>query len=123
PDYKPGVEQLIDDYLTHNPTRNRSLDMLPLFAHLDEQRVRNTIDDDRIKARPTFHYRLPNCDIDSPDWNIDLSWSLWLQVEKLAFDAPRLKKYCSLYTEALDRFTHAIDGKWVAKMDKLLNEG
>jgi hypothetical protein len=36
-DYAPSQQQLIDDYLEHNPTRNRSLDLLPLFAFLDEQ--------------------------------------------------------------------------------------
>ena len=39
PDYAPDSGRLIDDYLRHNPTRNRALDMLPVFAHLDEARV------------------------------------------------------------------------------------
>jgi hypothetical protein len=34
--YSPNLDRLIDDYLDANPTRNRSLDMLPLFCHLDE---------------------------------------------------------------------------------------
>ena len=33
--YAPTVEQMMEDYLLHNPTRNRALDLLPLFAHLD----------------------------------------------------------------------------------------
>ncbi|NNL10504.1 MAG: amidoligase family protein, partial [Pseudomonadales bacterium] len=122
PGYAPSVEALIDDYIEHNPTRNRSLDMLPLFAHLDEPRVRAAIDDDRIKARPTFHYRLPNCDIDSPDWNIDLPWSLWLEVEKLACDKARLGEYCQLFAQALERLTHNLDGQWPAKVGKLIDE-
>lgn len=89
-DYAPDMDQLIDDYLTHNPTRNRALDMLPLFRHIDEQRVINVVDDDRIKARPTFHYRLPNCQIDEPDWGLIRAWRDWLQVEALAADATRL---------------------------------
>ncbi|BBI49193.1 hypothetical protein HORIV_16140 [Vreelandella olivaria] len=32
--YSPDLDTLIDDYLHHNPTRNRELDMLPLFAFL-----------------------------------------------------------------------------------------
>ena len=59
-DYDPTIEQLIDDYLEYNPTRNRNLDMLPLFAFIDEKRVRSVVDDPRVNARPTFHYRLPN---------------------------------------------------------------
>lgn len=120
--YAPTIETLIDDYLEHNPTRNRSLDMLPLFAHLDESRVRGAIDDPRIKPRPTFHYRLPNCDIDAPDWNIDLPWSLWLEVEKLAHDQKRLANYCALYASALTRLTHRLDGQWAAQVGKMLDE-
>ena len=39
PDYRPDMGQLIDDYLEHNPTRNRPLDLLPLFAEIDRKRV------------------------------------------------------------------------------------
>ena len=45
PSYQPTIDQLIDDYLEFNPTRNRALDMLPLFAHIDEPRLRAKIDD------------------------------------------------------------------------------
>ena len=76
--YQPSIEQLIDDYLAFNPTRNRSLDMLPLFDYIDTERVRNKVNDDRIKSRPTFQYRLPNCDIDNPQWNIDYTWKMWM---------------------------------------------
>ena len=40
PHYWPDLATLIDDYLVDNPTRNRMLDMLPLFLFLDEDRVR-----------------------------------------------------------------------------------
>jgi hypothetical protein len=33
---RPDLDTLIDDYLEYNPTRNRALDFLPLFLHLDE---------------------------------------------------------------------------------------
>jgi hypothetical protein len=54
PAYRPDLGTLIDDYLEHNPTRNRALDLLPLFLHLDEERVRAITDDPLIKPRPTF---------------------------------------------------------------------
>ena len=91
----PSLEELIDDYLEFNPTRNRSLDMLPLFQYLDKERIDAVIDDERVKPRPTFHYRLPNCDIDDPGWNLDNSLDTWLQVEQLAFD----KKLSEIATE------------------------
>ena len=49
-DYAPDISALIDDYIADNPTRNRELDMLPLFAHLDEDRVRRQLDDPLIKS-------------------------------------------------------------------------
>lgn len=83
---KEGVEsfdELIDDYLRFNPTRNRSLDMLPLFAFVDEERVRKKVPDQKINKRPTYHYRLPNSQLSLESWSIVVEWKRWLIVEKL----------------------------------------
>lgn len=90
PDYSPSAETLINDYLRYNPTRNRALDMLPLFCHLDELRVKQIVEDDRVKARPTLHYRLPNCMIDQRGWGLVQPWRDWLQVEALANSPEKL---------------------------------
>ncbi|MBV1787546.1 amidoligase family protein [Marinobacterium sp. D7] len=79
----PDMERIFADYLQHNATRNRALDLLPLLAHIDEQRVRSVVDDPRIKSRPTFHYRLPNCHIERPDWALSSSWNTWCQCRLL----------------------------------------
>lgn len=84
PDYAPDLPTLIDDYLEANPTRNRELDMLPLFSHLDKKRVLDTVNDPLIKQRPTFHYRLPDSRLGEPGWGILLEWNRWCLVEKLA---------------------------------------
>jgi len=89
PDYAPDIAALIDDYLSGNPTRNRELDMLPLFAHLDEDRVRARLDDPLIKARPTYHYRLPNTNFSDPGWGAVVEWNRWVIVERLAADDGR----------------------------------
>lgn len=102
-DYWPDTATLIDDYLEHNPTRNRALDLLPLFAHLDEARVRRVTDDPLIKARPTFHYRLPDCDIHVPGWGLAQAWNDWVEVERLAADDTRLAGCCAAYHALLDR--------------------
>lgn len=95
--YAPDLATLIDDYLAFNPTRNRALDMLPLFCHFDEARVRRAVDDPRVRARPTFHYRLPNCSINDPGWSIVREWGLWVAVEQLAEDTARLKSLAADY--------------------------
>jgi hypothetical protein len=96
PSYAPSLAQLIDDYLEHNPTRNRGLDLLPLFAHLDRERVARAVDDPRISARPTFHFRMPNSQVDEPGFRITDSWRAWLEVERLACDPRRLADHARL---------------------------
>jgi hypothetical protein len=99
PKYRPGRDRLIDDYLEHNPTRNRPLDMLPLFAWLDEDRVRSRLGDELIRPRPTFHYRLPNSSIDDPEWTFAKEWNVWVQVERLAESEQTRTDMQELYLE------------------------
>jgi hypothetical protein len=103
PGYWPDMPGLIDDYLIYNDTRNRELDMLPLFAWLDEERVRAAIDDPRIKARPTFHYRLPDANIGQQNWSLTLEWNRWCVVERLAADRGKLDAMGAAYMENLNR--------------------
>ena len=98
-DYWPGMDQLIDDYLIHNPTRNRELDMLPLFMWLDEARVRRRVSDKLVKARPTFHYRLPDANIREQRWSLTLEWNRWCVVERLAEDRESLDEMGRAYIE------------------------
>ncbi len=120
PDYAPDMDQLIDDYLEHNPTRNRALDMLPLFRHIDEARVINVIDDDRIKARPTFHYRLPNCQIDEPNWGLIRAWRDWLQIEALAEDPQRLAAMMQAWQAHTSGLTGGLFGDWAKDCGRFL---
>jgi hypothetical protein len=89
--YRPALAGLIDDYLEHNPTRNRELDLLPLFALIDPERVFRAVPDPKIKSRPAFHYRLPNSRVDEPEWGgVVEEWNRWVRVERLASDQRRL---------------------------------
>lgn len=97
PDYWPNMETLIDDYLAVNPTRNRELDMLPLFSWLDDARVRRRIADGLVKSRPTFHYRLPDANISQPDWSLTLEWNRWCVIERLAEDRETLREMGEAY--------------------------
>jgi hypothetical protein len=118
--YQPQLARLIDDYLESNPTRNRALDLLPLFAELDEERVRNAVQDELVKARPAFHFRLPNCEIDDPSWGIHLAWAHWLQVEHLAADPERLAEACKAYAAFLDRPLEKWLGDWADEVEAWL---
>jgi hypothetical protein len=111
-DYWPDMAGLIDDYLEANPTRNRALDMLPLFKHIDEQRVLAKVSDELIKSRPTFHYRLPDCLIDQPGWGVHIAWNDWVEVERLAADPQRLEKCCRAYAVYLDKSVGRLLHNW-----------
>ncbi|NSX53996.1 amidoligase family protein [Parasulfitobacter algicola] len=78
------VDDLIDLYLEETPTRNRALDMLPIFAHIAPDRVAKDADSPSISARPAFHYRMPDCRIDEKDWSIAYEWNRWVAVEQIA---------------------------------------
>jgi hypothetical protein len=115
-DYEPDTATLIDDYLEHNPTRNRALDMLPLFTHLDEDRVRAVATDTLIKPRPAFHYRLPDCEIHLPGWGLHVAWNDWLEVEALAADETRLADCCGAYLAFLDKPLKRWLGDWAEEV-------
>ena len=93
PEYAPDLPEFIDDYLDANPTRNRPFDLLPLLAWLDESKIRARLPEEKISKRPTFHYRLPDCRMDQPDWSITSEWNRWARVETLAA-SPALAAAC-----------------------------
>jgi hypothetical protein len=119
-DYSPNLDRLIDDYLHANPTRNRALDLLPLFLYLDSERVRAVVEDARVKPRPTLHYRLPNSEIDDPGWDLGAAWGDWLVVERLAADPVRLDDLCRAYASFLAQPLERLVGDWPAEADAWL---
>ena len=102
PDYAPTMEELIDDYIVANPTRNRAVDMLPLFKHIMPEKVRN-LGDERVKARPTFHYRLPDCALGDINWRVADEWNRWVKVEELATNSEELRARCAVHLKHLKR--------------------
>jgi len=118
--YRPDRDRLIDDYLEANPTRNRALDLLPLWCELDAERVRRVVQDDRVEARPALHYRLPNSEIDDPGWGLHVPWDRWLQVEHLAADPERLAGACAAYAAFLDRPVEGLLGSWAEGVEPWL---
>lgn len=118
PDYWPEQQQLISDYLIDNPTRNRALDCLPLFKHLNAEQVARVTQDPLIKARPTFHYRLPSSEIHLSSWGLHSSWNDWLQVEYLAKDTERLNACCQAYSQHLRRPLDRLMNTWVEEVEQ-----
>jgi len=117
PGYRPGIKELIDDYLAHNPTRNRPLDMLPLFAGIDRERVMAApVERELIKPRPALHYRLPNCEIDDPDWTLARPFNGWAQVEHLAADLDRLDAAGSEYLERPTQALGQLADEWAKRI-------
>ena len=102
PNYKPTQSEFITTYITHNPTRNRSLDLLPLFTYLDEELVRSFLPKEKIGKRPTFHFRLPNSKVDEEGWYIYNSWNSWVLIERLAFNKEVLQELLKEYQRYLN---------------------
>ncbi|MCG5496281.1 amidoligase family protein [Ectothiorhodospira haloalkaliphila] len=115
--YRPDLSGLINDYLAHNPTRNRPLDMLPLFAHLSQEQIDAApVEHHLIRPRPTFHYRLPDCRIDEPDWDLSVPWNAWVAVERLASDPQRLGAMAREYLTAEPETLASKGQRWVEKV-------
>jgi hypothetical protein len=120
PHYRPQLALLISDYLLFNPTRNRPLDLLPLFMLLDEKRVKTAIDDPRVTPRPTFHYRLPDCRIDEPGDDICEAWNYWVAVEKVANDAVLVSEMSKEYLAYLHGPFSFLSHEWPDRIDRWL---
>lgn len=120
--YQPDLDTLIADYLRHNPTRNRALDMLPLFTELDSEQVAETIDDPLIKARPTFHYRLSNCRVGDPKWRLTHEWQYWLLIEQLAARPDLLTELTEQYWHIAHNPLQALGDSWPLQLQNWLQE-
>ncbi|AXX92584.1 hypothetical protein CPU12_01820 [Malaciobacter molluscorum LMG 25693] len=114
--YEPTIDELIDDYIKYNPTRNRSLDMLPIFAFIDESKVRKSLKKEKINPRPAFHYRLSNSLVGEEDWKISDEWNRWLYVERVANDTKLLSKLSKKYLFHLEKFINFTT--WEEKVSK-----
>ena len=92
--------------------------MLPLFAQIDEERVQAQVGDDRINARPTFHYRLPDCRIDDEQWTLARSWNRWCVVERLANDPQALDELTADFLLGKRGFLGVARNDWIERADQ-----
>ncbi|NBC26679.1 MAG: amidoligase [Bacteroidetes bacterium] len=117
-DYSPSLQDFIRDYFEYENSRNRPLDMLPLFMHLAPEVTRGFLQDTLTSARPTYHYRLPNCSIEDPDWALADEWNRWVLVEMLAEDTRTLFQYAKTYLKMRRETLVGFDAKWMKLMDR-----
>lgn len=116
------LNELLEDYLAHNASRNRALDMLPMLAEIDEKQVKRVIDDPKIKPRPAFHYRMPNCHIEQKDWSLADSWNVWWVVEQLANRPHDLENLTTAFFAADRPFTGVSRNGWIEFIEQWLKD-
>jgi hypothetical protein len=123
--YHPELGDLIADYLEFNPTRNRALDMLPIFFQLDQDAVLKAVNEDERKlmsGRPAFHYRLPDCKINEPGWSARAAWNRWVFVETLAADRALLAELIDAWRASSASFSIAPRTTWAIRLTSILSQ-
>jgi len=120
-EYAPDLDHLIEDYILYNPTRNRALDMLPLFTHLRPW-VKEKLPEQKISPRPAFHYRLPNSKIDEDEWSMAKEFNVWTLVEKGAYNKEALAELCEDYIEFEASPYWFIKELWIERVDEWVKE-
>ena len=118
----PTQADVMEHYLDHNATRNRALDMLPLFAEIDEDMVRSATGDDRIGSRPTFHYRLPDSRVDAEGWDLSIPWNKWCVVEALAADPESIEALSAEFRTSSRGPLGVSKEQWIARIDQWLSD-
>lgn len=114
------LDELTLCYLDHVTSRNHGLDMLPIFADLNETLVRERIGDkQKLSPRPTYHFRLPECRIDEPDWSIAREWDRWCALERVAQHEACLAELKAGWTEHRAAWT-TLRPHWAPRSHEIL---
>lgn len=109
---------VIDAYAETGGSRNHGLDMLPVFAWLDHARIAPVLTP-ATSARPAFHFRLPDCRIDEPDWTLAREWRRWRTVERVAAAPAALRDLSEGWMDA-HRGVTLIRGPWAETAGEIL---
>jgi hypothetical protein len=117
PAYAPDWEGFVDDYLIDSPTRNRPLDLLPLISHIGAPNLESRVEDwALVGQRPTFHYRLPNSEVATPDWTPATEWNRWVTIERVAEDKALLRELSESYLDTYDLPLRMQRGGWAEQV-------
>jgi len=121
-DFQPDLHEFISHYIEANPTRNRPLDMIPLFEHINKKLVTSKMDTTKTTGRPAYHYRLPNSNVQNTDWSYLDEWNAWTLVEKLAENNEMFTQLQEFYSNEYKSSLLTTKSDWVQKVDEVLNE-
>ena len=124
-DYAPELDELMQDYLAYNDTRNRPLDMLPIFCTIDLDRVVASVREEEktlVKGRPAFHFRLPDCRVGEEGWSIAEEWNRWNLIEEIAADKGRRSRLIKDWQEEQKRFSLIPGAHWAKHVGKFLED-
>ena len=95
---RAGFGEVRDLYARDCNSRNFALDLLPIYKHADPATFDRLFPGQtNTKGRPAFHYRLPDCRIDDPNWTLASEWQRWWLVEALADRADLLTALAADY--------------------------
>lgn len=122
PDYHPDLDTFINGYFEFKNSRNRPLDLVPVFMFINKELTSKLVEEKLTSARPTFHYRLPNCSIEDENWTLDEEWNRWVLVEQLAHDRQALKQYSRAFLSMDDKSVFSIKKKWIKLMNRWAND-
>lgn len=118
PAYRPTISEMIKDYFEFDNSRNRPLDLLPVFMHLAPDQTAGLLDETLTSGRPTYHYRLPNCSIEDPKWSLADEWNRWVLVEVFADDKKSLHQYSRAYVKMKKDTLVRFENKWIELMER-----
>lgn len=117
PDYSPDIQDFIKDYTEHNPQRNRPLDLYPLLSYIDPG-VKEKEETGIVKPRPTYHYRLPNSEIERKEWDFSVEWNNWWYVEELASEEQTIRELSGQYLDIHDKILKDSRNKWIERTEE-----
>ncbi|KUF10584.1 amidoligase family protein [Pseudoponticoccus marisrubri] len=109
-------------YARHTHSRNHGLDLMPLFAHADPDGFAEDFPSPgKTSARPTFHFRLPDCRIDEPAWSLAEPWEMWRKVECAAGDKALMGCLRTAWRINRDKWMNG-RSDWVRTVSEILEE-
>lgn len=118
-DQPSTLRDLMSVAARHISSRNHGLDLMPLFAHHDRALFDRIFPaQSKLSARPTFHFRLPDCRIDEEGWSLARPWNLWARVEHVANDAHMLDTLRTAWLEH-NHYLPGAEGRWAERVSKL----